>query len=302
MNSECIYCGKNTAKHIKNLPFHGLVDETQISFRGPGWQCTACSEIWTTAADLAEHDQLKADAFRKKVGLMQAKEMEQVREELGLTKLAFCEMLQIPRMTYDRWLKGLVQGEAMDQAVRAKLDPTVAAINNLNLVWIELSKKMGKFRGNIEPQLEKLKELIMYFLKKKGDAKLGKLYLNKLVWYVDQFSFNRSEVGVTGTVYLALQHGPIISSYDQVFRVMRLQGLIRENGENDYTISKEVEFVRLNERELKIADYVWDQWKNRLTQLPKKSHDEAGWKNTEGLECISYSLSRPLVHLKEIDL
>ena len=67
-HAECISCGKNTAKRIHGLPFQGLVNEQQISFRGPGWQCTECAETWTTAADLKEHDQLKADAYRKKLG------------------------------------------------------------------------------------------------------------------------------------------------------------------------------------------------------------------------------------------
>ena len=297
---QCIRCDAVAAVHKNSLSFSGLVEGEDVHFKGPGWKCENCDEQWATAEDLEEHDRLKAEGYRAKYGLMTAAEMEHSRKELGSSKLAFTQMLNVPRMTYDRWLKGVVQGHAMDQAVRAKLDEKTAVVNNLRHIWKKHAQKAACLRGNTEPAYEKLFALILSFVQGKGRKKLAELYLNKLCWYADQLSYNVFGHSISGSTYVALGWGPVIASYDQNFRAMILLGYLCQAGEHDYDAPDELpDISRLTSQNEKVVKFVWQHFKDSLPSLATRSHKEAGWAKTEQLDEISFDLTKKLNELNE---
>ncbi|MEZ4752957.1 MAG: DUF4065 domain-containing protein [Bdellovibrionota bacterium] len=107
------------------------------------------------------------------------------------------------------------------------------------------------------------------------------------------------ELAATGTPYVAFEHGPVISDYQQIFRVLELLGEIEENGRNSYVIKKQTFQSELSDVEFKIVEYVWNSFKNKLGEMRNHSHDESGWKDTDSFDLIDYNLSKPLKSLKE---
>ena len=55
----------------------------------------------------------------------------------------------------------------------------------------------------------------------------------------------------------------------------------------------------MSDVELKIVEYVWKSFKNKLGEMRNHSHDESGWQDTDSFDLIDYNLSKPLKSLKE---
>ena len=298
---ECIACDQRSATLVDKLQFEGLVQGEKFSYTAPGFLCKSCGQQWITAAEGEAHDTEKADVYRKKHALLTSTEMERARDRLGLTVSALCEQLRIPRMTYRRWLKGQVQSEAMDQALKAKIEPASAALNNLRLIFSEYREKDPSLTGkNPLPSYEKLFLMIAFFVSRKELKKLGMLYLNKLCWYADQLAYNIDGQSISGTPYVKLQYGPVIHHYDQIFRSMLAEEYLAEDTQPTDLKNgpKKLALTDLPIETRRILTFVWDSFKNQLPKLPELSHKEHGWKNVEDLSEIPFHLSK---NLKALD-
>ncbi len=297
---QCIRCDEYAAQRKPSLKFIAKVNGEVVDYCAPGWLCESCGNIWSTAADEDEHVRLSAEAYRKEHLLLTAAEMEEKRAMMGLTKSAFTNMLGVPRVTYDRWLKGIVQGEAMDQALRAKLDERAALFNSLRLTAQRFAELPSNLRGNTRPNLTALYSMIHFFVTQREEKEIGELYLNKLCWYADQIAFIDRGQSISGWPYVCLQFGPVISSYDQVFRSMILAGYLTEAAAHNFELGECAhELPKLENSERDFLQQVWKAFGHRLKKLLKHSHDEVAWQKTAAFQEIDFSLSKRLLGMRK---
>lgn len=293
---ECFACGETTAQEKENLSFIGKLRGEAVEYSAPGFRCGVCEFQWSTGEQQALHDHAKAEVYRSMHGMVTARQLEEARANYGMDKKEFSEeFLQVSRMNYDRWLNGLIQSRATDSHLRMKIDPQEALQNCLDVCWLNFGKLAPEFRGGRPSSLEKVSSLIVSFLQKKTPIqKIGSLYLNKLLWYADQLHFNRQGRSISGAPYRRFEHGPVLTDYDQVLKLLCARGKIEQRGENDFAAIDDLPKSALEESEHAVVNEVWQRFSHQLPKLRHLSHDEEGWLRTEQLANISYELSKDL--------
>lgn len=80
--------------------------------------------------------------------------------------------------------------------------------------------------STFEPDLDKLQRLIHYIChrKRKAPRELGRLKLNKILFYSDLYAFLHTGKPITGEVYIKQKHGPVSKHIDQIVAALKESG------------------------------------------------------------------------------
>lgn len=146
--------------------------------------------------------------------------------------------------------------------------------------------------------LNKLINMILYFTKNG----VQKTKLMKLLFYSDFLNYKRNLLSMSGTPYVRLPYGPVPKDHDLLLSTIAKNEMIDIEYEfiNDYTIInikslEQFDDTLFSEEELEILEQVYDQFKEYgSVAISDFSHEEDGWKNTEGREIISYNYADTL--------
>jgi hypothetical protein len=71
---------------------------------------------------IRDYDRATADAYRTAQGLLTTKDLETLRQSVGMTRQQFAEHALIGIATLKRWLRGEIQTHAYDMLVRLRTD------------------------------------------------------------------------------------------------------------------------------------------------------------------------------------
>lgn len=101
------------------------IDKT-ISFKGENldiqfetYVCEDCGLHIGTVEQTAVVQNLIADAYRKKVGLLTGREIRKKREELGISQKQLAKRAGVGIASIKRWERGIIQTKPMDMALRS---------------------------------------------------------------------------------------------------------------------------------------------------------------------------------------
>jgi len=157
--------------------------------------------------------------------------------------------------------------------------------------------------GFKEYDLEKLKNMILYLVKRLGGVLSVKL--NKLLWYCDFLYFKETSVSITGAQYVRLKLGPVPDNYELIIGIMQ-PGLLDKDEipfETKDGIAMGEEFTALvepdksifSEKEIQVMDFVADTFRDYGSwAIKEKSHKETAYLKCEDGDIISYEYAKEL--------
>jgi putative zinc finger/helix-turn-helix YgiT family protein len=273
--------------------------------------------------------------YREKHNLLSPDEIRSIREKYGLSQRALSRLLGWGEITIHRYENGAIQDNVHDKLLRLIEDPQnmqkffEANRDKLpSFTVARLEKRIAGFMQEDEEQafqvcferlvshqnvdltsgfnaydLEKLKNMVLYLIKRQGGVLKTKL--NKLLWYCDFLHFKETSVSITGTQYVRLPLGQVPDHYELIFANMLHEGLLEKNeipfdttrgvvGEQ-LTALVEPQESLFSDKEIQVMDFVADTFReDTSTSIMEKSHREAAYKNCKDGEIISYEYAKEL--------
>jgi len=172
--------------------------------------CEDCQTHVGTVEQTSVIQNLIADAYRKKVGLLTGREIREKREELGISQEKLAKMAGIGIASIKRWENGIIQTKSMNAALMSAFCGRTFGDNYTgnNTFSIPRIKSVMK-------EFEKI--LKFKFLKKEDNM----LFDAKYVWYADFLARQLLGKSLTGATYAALPHGPQINNYRELVDEIR---------------------------------------------------------------------------------
>lgn len=140
-NDLCPRCAEGRVYLVRKNAEYTDEGDT-VSYVDEFMHCDVCGESFRTTEQSMARSRTLTDALRKYRGLLTADEIEEARDQYGLSLSAFEKALGVGKNTVGRWERGVVP-------------PTAAA--NLGL-WVALNEpevfaKWAQLRGVILPKL-----------------------------------------------------------------------------------------------------------------------------------------------------
>lgn len=130
------------------------------------------------------------------------------------------------------------------------------------------------------PSESKLKNTILYILEKAGDTYQTKM--NKLLFYVDFYSYKLRGFGITGMVYKAIQYGPVPEHYERIYsnfdEIELRSSLYQDKEVIEMHPLVSADRQALSDEERTIIDVIVNRLgRMSATQISDLSHNEPAW-------------------------
>ncbi|NVM32013.1 MAG: DUF4065 domain-containing protein [Candidatus Helarchaeota archaeon] len=272
--------------------------------------------------------------YRKKHNLLSPDQIRAIREKYGLSQRALSRLLGWGEITIHRYESGAIQDNVHDSLLRLIEDPqNIQKFFEANrdklpsYIAARLEKRITSFlqedkeqafqisferlvshqhvdltSGFKEYDLEKLKNMILYLVKRLGGVLSVKL--NKLLWYCDILQFKETSVSITGSQYVHYPLGPVPNNYERIIGIMQPELLDKDEipfntdegivGEQ-FTALVDADESIFSEKEIQVMNFVADTFRNYTsTEIMNKSHQETAFLKSEDRSIISYEYAKEL--------
>lgn len=159
----------------------------------------------------------------------------------------------------------------------------------------------------IEPNDEKLKELILYIASRsEGDDYFGATKLNKLLFFADFIAYLNFGQPITGHEYQALERGPAPRRFVPIRDEMQANGDIAFRLRDFYGLAqhrifslREPNLDLFSAEEIDLVNrLIFLYWDKSAAEISSDSHQFAGWKYATYGEIIPYQVA--LVGTREL--
>lgn len=158
---------------------------------------------------------------------------------------------------------------------------------------------------------KKFRSAALYLLTRAAPARPSLVALVKLLWLSDYEHYRRHLSTITDAEYIALQNGPVVNDYKDVFAAMERDGLLDKSEVPVYGVARpkveyqpkqEADSNLFTESELTVLDDIaatYGSWS--AGRLIQKTHIEGPWKLVEQGDTIRPFLFRWLDNLPDED-
>jgi putative zinc finger/helix-turn-helix YgiT family protein len=320
---ECPLCDGMADITIKKNEF--ILRKEKFMINEHFYKCHKCGEEFTTN----EIDKLNLNQvfnlYREKHRILFPDQIAYLRNKYGFSAAKMSEILGFGTNQYSKYEKGEIPNESNATLLSLIQDPAVfknlvlgkkelfsetqfnKLIGNLNsLKNLEHSHYLknhfwspstypNRFTGFRIPDYDKFANVSVYFIDK---VKPFMVKLNKLLFYADFYHFKRTGFSITGTQYLAFQHGPVPDNYDILFGILSQENILGQeyvefefsDGATRFFSNIKFNSEIFDKEELETLDEVHKKLgKVKTTDIKDLSHDEIGWiHNHNDKEIISY--------------
>lgn len=132
--------------------------------------------------------------------------------------------------------------------------------------------------------------IIDYFQKNYAPADLGKVKLNKILWFADRAFMYKNYTSLTKSSYIRNPKGPVIKKLDNILAKLEKDNFIRSFSVNKGEF-QQISFVCLKEpnldeftaKEINILDEIINKFASKTAkELSEISHDECWEKTKDG--------------------
>jgi DNA-binding XRE family transcriptional regulator/uncharacterized phage-associated protein len=244
-----------------------------------------------TTEQMNSFRKISADSYREKHALLTSSQIIAYREELGMSQSAFARYLSVGEASIKRWETYYVQDTSQDELIRLKCDNASAEMNFLDVCWKRNPEDL--FNGKRKFNLQIMKNVILHLTK---NLKTSKLFLNKILFYVDFRHFKYYGTSLTGARYKPLKYGPCPDQYDAIYSILMHKGFLKESKNHIYECVQEADLNLFDDNELKtLAEIVSICKKSGLQKIYDLSHQEKGYIETEECSFITYEFAKELL-------
>ena len=234
--------------------------------------CTYCNlpKITKDQAEEAVRKAIKEKQREQK--LLNGDEIRVLRNKMGMTVRAFGEFLGISfnylsAVENFRW----IQSKGNDQIIRIKT---------------------AEFIKKSDPKRRKLKSIFSKMMQEVGTSKL---FLNKMMFYIDFKHFKKFGKSITGSDYVAMQYGPCPKDFYAILQEMIEDGNIIPIEEHCFKVKKSPDMSGFSDKELETIDKIINLCREDGGRaLYDLSHKEKGFLETPLMEEIPYEYAKDL--------
>ncbi|MBT3394127.1 MAG: DUF4065 domain-containing protein [Waddliaceae bacterium] len=289
MNKQCLKCDSTDFKK-KNIRFTPEIKGETVEVIAPAYICKHCH---TPLMDSEQIDRLRketSDAYRKNHDLLSSAEIIHYRNILGMSQKAFAAYLRVGEASVKRWETFFIQDASQDELIRLKCDQQRAEDNSLNVHWI--NQQPDIYSGNEKFNFERFKNILLIIVQK---INTSKIFLNKVLFYIDFGHFKKYGKSITGTRYVPLQYGPCPDNYQAIFQHFVDQGVLKSLKGHRFHANIEPDMGLFDDQEKETVNAVCKLCKeDNGKKLFDLSHQEKGFKETPDFQFISYEYARDL--------
>ena len=328
----CPSCDELVSAEVKNVTRQLVVRGSDVHASQFEALCPNCGEmIADEEISRANLDSALA-AYRVKEELLSPEEIKRAYAQYGLTQKSFATLMNLGGATLSRYEHGALQTKQIDVAIRQASQPeNILALleergSDIPASQVESARKSaasmlaeisdaasaevfpeGNFRLSLSgstPSVRngfrkldwrRAKEMVVYFAH--GCTNLGRVKLNKAMFYADFACFASSARSMSGLMYARATHGPVVDQYDAFFGEMVREGVIQEcsvlYGPYDVNVFQpisEFDASIFTRQELdilgKVAEFVNEF--ATATELSNYSHKERLWVENDDGKLLSY--------------
>ena len=275
-------CKEDHGGTIKNEAFviHCSNNELEIlPKRTPGQYsphlfgfCNNCNKPYLSKEKAKEFVRRAVEKRQKSLGFLTGVEVRKLRDQTGMTVRVFGEFLSIHYATISSVENGYsIQTKTADQVIRTKAEAYI--------------------KRNA-PSRKKVKRVFAHMIQTVGTSKL---FLNKMMFYVDFWNFKRLGKSLTGGNYTPLQYGPCPVDYHEILQEMIADGDITAIEGHRFRVNKTPDMSEFSVEEMESINDIIKLAKNDKGQkLFDLSHEERGFIETPLYETISYEYAKDL--------
>lgn len=223
--------------------------------------------------------------------------IRRIREGLGLSRYQFAKYLHVTPQTVHDWE---VKGESkkmtnsIKELLRLKCSSEYLQVNEDEI------KRIKKTLATEETGYRFFSEIffrnILLFLIKR--VKTSKLFLNKILFYIDFYHFKQNDCSITGSKYVPLQYGPCPDRFQNHFQRYIRQGILIPLNHYKFDSPHEPDMNIFSEEEAKSINDVFQLCKrDGGKNLYDLSHREDGFLQTKLCQPISYEKFAPRIKI-----
>lgn len=148
--------------------------------------------------------------------------------------------------------------------------------------------------------VEKLQQVILYFLEHINNVHLGRTKLMKLLYFVDFNHYETHGQSVTGATYRKLPHGPYPDKIEKFIAKMEASVLVRSvkvdhKGYAQHrliTVNGKFDPAKFSGTELQALERVAADWADATAaEIEAATHREAPWAATQAGKKIDYEMA-----------
>lgn len=255
--------------------------------------------------------------YRKIKNLLTDDNIKEIRNQYKLSQRDFAVALGLGEVTITRYETKTVQDKSNDILIRQSKSPhmfmyylesnsgkyievngiekyneLLSFVKNLtNDIDFLMNQYNEEERGKNAFSIEKLKKVIFKIKNKR--SRLSKTILAKLLWYIDNLSYQLNGKSMTGLVYISMPYGAYPKMYDEILNDKDIEIQVYWNNDYEYHLIENVNVNDdLNIEEERIIDFVVNKFKTfNASEIVKYMHDELAYKETEKFKIIPYSYS-----------
>jgi putative zinc finger/helix-turn-helix YgiT family protein len=330
MEKKCPICeAEGTITKIKM--------EEDIDVRGEkihveydSYRCNSCEEILMESTPENDPLNIAYRRYRENHNMLQPEEIRDIRKKYGITQSELARVMGLGDTTLSRYENGGLQDKAYDSQLKLISDPrnmlrivrdnselfgekrASSLISQLEKVAKDeypLERCMEELFGSDERSIytgyqalniDKILNSILYFCK---DGLL-KTKINKYLFYADFKHFKEYKIGITGSNYVHLPHGPVPNNYDIYLSTFLRNGYLEIEevfypdpnivGEKYISIEKGL-LSDFSDSEILILSTVKQYFKDFTAKsISDYSHKEKAYQETADKEFISYEYAEYL--------
>jgi len=286
---KCIKCDNNQFIE-KKIRFTPIIKDKEVEVIAPCMTCTKCHTPLMTTEQMNILRKASADKYRETHGLLTSSQIIAYREALEMSQTAFARYLNIGEASIKRWETYFIQDASQDELIKLKCDAALAEMNLLDIY--SKQTELNVFNGNRRFNFLIIKNTILYLI---THISASKLFLNKILFYVDFFHFKKYGTGLTGIPYRPLKFGPSPERYDAIYSTLINKKYIKENHQHKYKPLCTPELNVFDDHEKETLNHIIDLCKKLgIKKIYDLSHKEKGYTETEECSQIDYSYAKYL--------
>jgi putative zinc finger/helix-turn-helix YgiT family protein len=329
MKQICPNCEKITnIQHIKTDE-EIIVKGERIKVPAEYYKCLECGDEFDDPQSNHDPLELAYKEYRRRHGMMQPKEIRELRQGYGLTQKEFCKLLGWGEVTLSRYENGALQDDTHNTILQMIKDPR----NLLKLIELQgdflSEEKRRKLIGLLENAVDKTHTFTSIYSEHFGryspdiisgfkELNLHKLFqaviffctggvlktkLCKLLFYADFKHYKYYASSITGVRYVHLKFGPVPDRYGYYFATLENEEKaisVDEVTFGDYVgeifyADKAPDLSVFSNSEIKTLIEVQEYFEHfGAGEIKDFSHKEKGYKETYDGQAISYAYAEDL--------
>jgi putative zinc finger/helix-turn-helix YgiT family protein len=310
--TECTFCDGDAKIHS---------EQTEVAYKKEMfcvnqyfYKCELCGEEFTTD-EVDDISMLQVyNQYRAKHQIPFVDEIVKTKVKYGLSASKMNEILGFGANSYSNFENGDLPSLAMANLLRLSEKPTVfkdmvttkresfsdrsyselikkidllieeETKNAIKIDWINQPCSLNGFR---KPDIDRIANLLCYYLSSCERSFNDKLKLNKMFFYTDFCSYQCNGYSVTGLSYRAIKHGPAPGNYDVLFTYLENENYIETDWEKSdnrggiqiFLPTDGFDLSVFSEQEVEIINQILAKFKDTPSwDLRNISHDEIGWR------------------------